>query len=60
MACVPKCKFDLEVCGGIYAEETWAIDRNLVSGRTWHDHGWNMKHWIELLKDERQRMLGTE
>ena len=59
MACVPKCKFDLEVCGGIYSEETWAIDRNLVSGRTWHNHGQYMKYWIELLKAERQRMQET-
>ncbi len=56
MACVPKCRFDLEVCGGIYAEHSWAVDGNLVSGRTWHDHGKYMKHWIELLQRERARM----
>ena len=56
MACVPKCRFDLEVCGGIYSEEPWAVDGNLVSGRTWHDHGRYMKRWIELLHAERTRM----
>ncbi|MEE2659184.1 MAG: DJ-1/PfpI family protein [Candidatus Latescibacterota bacterium] len=56
MACVPKCRFDLEVCGGIYSKATWAIDGNLVSGRTWHDHGQYMKSWIELLIRERERM----
>jgi protease I len=56
MACVPKCRFDLEVCGGIYCEETWAVDGNLVSGRTWHNHGQYMRIWIDLLIRERERM----
>jgi protease I len=59
MACVPKCRFDLEVCGGIYSEEPWAVDGNLVSGRTWHDHGRYMKRWMELLHAERKRMEET-
>ena len=49
MACVPKCKFDLEVCGGIYCEDTFCIDRNLFSGRTWHNHGQYVGHWIKAL-----------
>jgi len=56
IACVPKCRFDLEVCGGIYSEEMWAIDGNLVSGRTWHDHGRYMKYWIDLIHKEVERM----
>jgi len=56
MATVPKCRFDLEVCGGIFVDEPCVIDGNLVSGRTWHDHGRYMKHWIELLVEERRRM----
>ena len=56
MACVPKCRFDLEVCGGIYSEATWAVDGNLVSGRTWHNHGQYMRHWIDLLYQEAARM----
>ncbi|MDP6780059.1 MAG: DJ-1/PfpI family protein [Candidatus Latescibacteria bacterium] len=56
MATVPKCQFDLEVCGGIFVDEPCVIDGNLISGRTWHDHGQYMKHWIELLHAERERM----
>ena len=49
MATVPKAKFDLEICGGTFVDEPCVIDGNLVSGRTWHDHGHYMKHWINLL-----------
>ncbi len=56
MATVPKCQYDLEVCGGTFVDEPCVIDGNLVSGRTWHDHGHYMKHWIEMLIAERQRM----
>ncbi len=56
MACVAKCRFDLEVCGGTYVDEPCVIDGNLISGRTWHDHGHYMKHWINLLTEERARM----
>ena len=56
MATVRKCRFDLEVCGGIFVDEPCVIDGNLVSGRTWHDHGKYAKHWMELLIAERERM----
>ncbi len=49
MATVPKCRFDLEVCGGIFVDEPCVIDRNLVSGRTYHDNGKYVGPWIELL-----------
>jgi len=39
IATVPKCKFDLEVCGGTFVDEPCVVDGNLVSGRTYHDHG---------------------
>jgi protease I len=55
MACVPKCRFDLEVCGGIYSEEPFCIDDNLFSGRTWHNHGAYMGHWIRALNAKRSR-----
>ena len=55
MATVPKCQFDLEICGGTFVDEPCVVDGNLISGRTWHDHGHYMKHWIELLLAERQR-----
>jgi len=55
MATVPKCRFDLEVCGGIFVDEPCVIDGNLVSGRTFHDHGVYVGHWIELLVQWRQK-----
>jgi protease I len=55
MATVAKCKFDLEVCGGIYVDAPCVIDGNLVSGRTCYDHGHYMPHWIGLLRAEYAR-----
>ena len=49
MATVAKCKFDLEVCGGIYVNEPCVIDRNMVSGRTYHDSGNFVGPWIKML-----------
>ena len=49
MATVAKCKFDLEVCGGIYVNEPCVIDRHMVSGRTYHDSGHFVGPWIEML-----------
>lgn len=53
MATVDKCKFDLEVCGGIYVNEPCVVDGNLVSGRTYHDHGHYIPKWMELLNAAR-------
>jgi protease I len=53
MATVPKCQFDLEVCGGIFVNEPCVVDGNLVSGRTYHDHGHFVGKWIELLEQAR-------
>jgi protease I len=55
MATVAKCRFDLEVCGGIYVNEPCVVDGNLVSGRTFHDHGHYVGVWINLLLEERRR-----
>ncbi len=49
MATVPKCRFDLEVCGGIFVNEPCVIDGNLISGRTFHDNGYYVGPWIDLL-----------
>ena len=51
MATVPKCRFDLEVCGGIFVDEPCVVDGNLVSGRTFHDNGHYVGAWIELLAE---------
>ncbi len=53
MATVPKCRFDLEVCGGIFINEPCVVDGNLVSGRTYHDHGSYVGVWIKMLKEAR-------
>ncbi|MDZ4688411.1 MAG: DJ-1/PfpI family protein [Planctomycetaceae bacterium] len=55
MTTVAKCRFDIEVCGATYVNEPCVIDRNLVSGRTFHDHGKYMGAWMRLLDEERQR-----
>lgn len=55
MATVAKCRFDLEVCGGVYVDAPCVVDRNLVSGRTYHDHGHYMGEWIKLLEAERRK-----
>jgi len=57
MATVPKCRFDLEVCGGIFVNEPCVVDKNLVSGRTYHDHGQFMGRWIELLMEARANTI---
>ena len=59
MACIPKCRFDLEVCGGTFVDAPCVVDGNLVSGRSWHDHGQYMKPWIEMLIAERERMQAS-
>ncbi|CAH1687409.1 Protease I [Hyphomicrobiales bacterium] len=55
MSCVRKCRFDLEVCGGIFVDEPYVIDGNLVSGRTWHDHAFVMRAFLGMLREARER-----
>jgi protease I len=55
MATVPKCRFDLEACGGTFVNEPCVVDGNLVSGRTYHDHGHYMGAWMRLLQEARDR-----
>ncbi len=59
MATVPKCQFDLEVCGGIFVNEPCVVDGNLVSGRTFHDHGHYRGAWIALLGEARETAAAT-
>lgn len=54
MATVAKCRFDLEVCGGIFVDEPCVVDGNLVSGRTFHDNGHYVGPWIRLLEEARK------
>ena len=50
MATVPKCRFELEVAGGIFVDAPCVVDGPLVSGRTFHDHGHYVGRWIALLE----------
>ena len=59
MATVAKCRFDLEVCGGIYVDEPCVIDGHLVSGRTYHDNGHYVGPWIDLLESEYGARVGS-
>lgn len=59
IATVAKCRFDLEVCGGIFVDEPCVVDGNLVSGRTFHDHGRYMGEWMRLLREARDAARGT-
>lgn len=54
MATVEKCRFDLEVCGGIFVNEPCVIDGNLISGRTYHDNGHYIGPWIKLLEQTKR------
>jgi protease I len=61
IATIAKCRFDLEVCGGIYVDAPCVVDRNLVSGRTFHDHGHYVGKWMALLCEARKdRIALTE
>lgn len=59
MATVPKCQFDLEVCGGIFVNEPCVVDGNLISGRTFHDNGHYVGPWIELLVEASKTAAAT-
>ena len=54
MATVPKCQFDLEVCGGTFVNEPCVVDGNLVSGRVYQDHGHYIGKWMALLDEARE------
>jgi protease I len=60
MATVPKCQYELEVCGGIFVNEACVVDGNLVSGRTYHDHGHYIPVWIQLLNEAREAARTSE
>ncbi len=50
IATVPKCKFDVEVCGATFVNEGCVRDGNMVSGRTWHDNHLFMAEFMRMLK----------
>jgi len=50
MATVPKCRFDVEVCGATFVNEGCVRDGNMVSGRTWHDNHLFMREFMKMLR----------
>lgn len=54
VATVPKCQFDIEICGATFVDQGCVRDGNLVSARTWHDNAPYMKEFIRMLLDARQ------
>jgi protease I len=60
MATVAKCRFDLEVCGGIYVNEPCVIDGNLFSGRTYHDNGHFVGPWVRRLEAARAAVASSQ
>ncbi len=58
MATVPKCKFDVEICGATFVDHGCVRDGNLVSARTWHDNALYMKEFVRMLLDARRLQGG--
>jgi protease I len=50
MATVPKCRFDIEVCGATFVNQGCVRDGNMVSGRTWHDNPYYMAEFMRMLR----------
>ena len=46
---VAKCRAELEAAGALYEDAPCVVDRNLVSGRTYHDLGRFLGPWVDLL-----------
>ena len=49
MATVPKCRFDIELCGATFVNEGCVRYGNMVSGRTWHDQHLYMPEFMRML-----------
>ncbi|MCY3800281.1 MAG: DJ-1/PfpI family protein [Chloroflexi bacterium] len=50
---VKKCKFDAEICGGIYVDEPVVISDNVITARTWHDNAEWMREFMRQLNQAR-------
>jgi protease I len=48
---VKKCRFDAEVCGGVYVDREVVVDGNLVCARTWHDNPAWMRAFLRLVEE---------
>ena len=49
IATVEKCKFDVEVCGGIFADEPVVVAGNIITARTWADNAEWMREFMRRL-----------
>jgi len=50
MATIPKCRFDIEVCGATFVDEGCVRAGNMVSGRGWFDQHLYMREFMQMLK----------
>ena len=57
VTCVNKCRFDAEVCGGIWVDEPVVVDGNLVTARVAQDGTEWMRAFINLLNAERDSRI---
>jgi len=57
MATVQKCRHELESAGGIFIDAPCVVDKNLISGRTYHDSGLFIGAWIKLLEASREHKM---
>ncbi|GAB4473207.1 MAG: DJ-1/PfpI family protein [Anaerolineae bacterium] len=54
VTCVAKCRFDAEVCGGIWVDEPVVVDGNLVTARVAQDNTAWMREFMKVLNAARQ------
>lgn len=59
MATVPKCRFDVEICGATFVNEACVKDGNMVSGRTWHDNPHYIGEFMRMLKAAQSLAAGN-
>jgi protease I len=50
MATVPKCRFDIELCGAEFVDEPVVLAGNMVSCRTWHDYSKFFPRFMQMLR----------
>jgi protease I len=51
MATIPKCRFDIEVCGATFVDEGCVRAGNMVSGRGWFDQHLYMREFMRMLNE---------
>jgi protease I len=51
MATIPKCRFDIEVCGATFVDEGCVRAGNMVSGRGWFDQHLYMREFMRMLRE---------